>query len=187
MKTELKRQIIHILVGALYALIAYFLPKEQFFILLLAIFGTGSFLSYIQMKTNYFFFLQNLISTVERTREKHIPGRAALSFTLGILISSIVFYQFEKIILIGAIITLTFGDGFSAIIGNWIGKHKIFGNKTFEGTIGGIIAATIVLTFFFPIEIALPAAIFAMLAEYIPINDNYVIPIVSGLVLGFLI
>ena len=110
-----------------------------------------------------------------------------MSFTLGIILASIIFYPEEKLILIGAVTALTFGDGFSALIGKWIGKYKTFGGKTMEGTIGGIIAATLALMFFFSFEIALATAIFAMLAEYIPVNDNYVIPIVSGLVLVFLI
>jgi len=187
MKIELKRQFIHILLGVFYIILLYFLPKEHSFAALLAIFGLGSFISYTHAHIKCLPFLEDIISRVQRNREKHIPGRAALSFTLGVILASIVFYPMQKLVLIGAIVALTFGDGFSALIGKWVGKRKTFGNKTMEGTIGGIVAATIALTFFFPFEIALAAAIFAMLAEYIPINDNYVIPIVSGLVLAFLI
>jgi len=187
MKTEKKRQLIHILLGLLYASIVFFLPQDLSFILLLVIFATGSFISYTHAYLTPVPFIKDIIEKVERTKENHIPGRAALSFTLGIILSAIIFYSFDKLILLGAILTLTFGDGFSTIIGKAIGKRKTFDGKTMEGTIAGIIAATIALSFFFNLEIALATAIFGMLAEYIPINDNYAIPLVSGLVLIILL
>tara|TARA_Y100000310_G_scaffold327376_1_gene393634 strand:- start:4614 stop:5177 length:564 start_codon:yes stop_codon:yes gene_type:complete len=187
MKIEIKRQFLHILIGLLYLSILYFLSKELSFLVLLIIFVFGSFISFTHAHIKPIPFLQDVLAKVERDKEKHIPGRGALSFTLGIILASIIFYPEEKLILIGAVTALTFGDGFSALIGKWIGKYKTFGGKTMEGTIGGIIAATLALMFFFSFEIALATAIFAMLAEYIPVNDNYVIPIVSGLVLVFLI
>ena len=187
MKTEKKRQLIHILLGGIYVIIAFFLPKELSFISFLVIFATGSFISYTHAHLTPVPFVKDIIEKVERKKETHIPGRAALSFTLGVILSTILFYSFDKLILVGAILALTFGDGFSTIIGKTFGKRKTTDGKTIEGTIGGIIAATIALSLFFNFEIALATAIFAMLAEYIPINDNYTIPIVTGIVLIFLV
>jgi len=187
MKTEKKRQLIHLLLGIAYITIVFFLPKEHSLIALLGIFAVGSLVSYTHAHVRPIPFLNNILAKVEREKETSIPGRAALSFTLGIILSAIIFYSFGKMVLLGAVIALTFGDGFSTIIGKSIGKRKTFDNKTLEGTIGGIIVAAIVLSLFFKPEVAIATAIFAMLAEYTPINDNYAIPLVSGLVLVFLI
>jgi len=187
MKTEKKRQLIHLMLGVFYTAIVFFIPKEQSLIVLLGIFGLGSLASYTHAHVTPLPFLKDILEKVQRKKETHIPGRAALSFTLGIILSAILFYNMNNLVLIGAIIAVTFGDGFSTIIGKWKGKRKTTNNKTLEGTIGGIVAATIVLSLFFKPEIAVATAIFAMLAEYIPINDNYAIPLVSGLVLVFLI
>ena len=187
MKIEIKRQIVHILLGSLYIILFLFLDQSLAIISLIFIFGLGSLISYTHSHIKPLPFLKDVLERVERDEEKHIPGRAALSFTLGIVLASILFSQLDKLVTIGAIIAVTFGDGFSALIGKWFGKMKTLGDKTMEGTLAGIGAATIVLLLFFPIEVALAAAIFAMLVEYLPINDNYTIPIVAGVVLSFLI
>ncbi len=187
MTKEFKRQLIHILLGVLYLSVIYFFEKEAAITILLLFFAVGSFISYSHKHLKPIVFLKEIIEIVERDKEAHIPGKAALSFTLGVLLATIVFYSFDKLIILGAVIALTFGDGFSTIIGKEVGKLKTPGNKTIEGTIGGIIAGTIALGLFFHIEIAFAAAIFAMLAEYIPINDNYTIPLVTGTILILLV
>lgn len=187
MKIEIKRQIVHILLGILYIILFLFLDQELALVGLLLIFGLGSLISYIHAHVKPLPFLKDVLDRVERDKEKHIPGRAALSFTLGIILAAILFSQVDKLVIIGAIITVTFGDGFSTLIGKWFGKMKTLGDKTLEGTLAGIGAATLVLLLFFPIQVALAVAIFAMLAEYLPINDSYTIPIVTGVVLVFLI
>lgn len=187
MKVELKRQLIHILLGILYIILFVFLDQTTALFALIIIFGLGSFFSFTHAHIRPLPFLQDMLAKVQREREKRIPGRGALSFTLGIILASILFSQLDKLVTIGAIIAVTFGDGFSTIIGKGFGKFKSIGNKTWEGTIGGVIAAWIVLMAFFSLETALAAAIFAMLAEYIPINDSYTIPIVTGIILAILV
>jgi len=187
MQTEIKRQFLHILIGILYIVILFFLPIEHSIPALIAIFAIGSFLSYTHAHLTPLPFLKDILSRVERDKEIHIPGRAALSFTLGVLLASIVFFPFDKMVLIGAVTAVTFGDGFSTLIGKAAGKHRTIGNRTMEGTIGGTVAAALTLMVFFPLEVALGAAIFAMLAEYIPINDSYTIPLIAGIVLAILI
>jgi len=187
MKTEIKRQIIHILLGVLYLAILNYFPKEQSLIAILFIFSIGSFISFSHRHLKPLPFVKDVIHLVQREREKEIPGRAALSFTLGVLMAIIVFYPFNPLVAIGAVCVLTFGDGFSTLVGKLFGKRKIFDGKTLEGTIGGIIASTASLYYFFPFEIALATSLIAMIAEYLPINDNYTIPIAAGLILLVLV
>ncbi|HZX20295.1 MAG TPA: hypothetical protein VFF13_04750 [archaeon] len=186
MKIELKRQIIHILLGIFYITLFIFLEQYTAILAIAIIFGIGSFFSYTHTR-NGIPFLQKILDEVQREKEINIPGKAAMHFTLGILLSAIIFSQTDKIITIGAITALTFGDGFSTLIGKLVGKFKTFGGKTLEGTIGGVIAAWIALMIFFQLETALAAAIFAMIAEYLPGNDNYTIPLAAGLVLFLLV
>jgi len=183
MKQETERQAIHFAIGTAYIIAIYLLPKETAIPLLLGIFAIGSFISYTHQKGIRLPLVKEIILLVEREKEMHLPGKGALSFTLGILLSSIIFYPFDKLVLIGAATALTFGDGISTLMGKRYGKTKTIGERTLEGTITGIIGATISLALFFPIEIALPTAIFAMLAEYLPVNDNYTIPLVAGAIL----
>ena len=82
---------------------------------------------------------------------------------------------------------LTFGDGFSTIVGRAAGKKTIVEGRTLEGTLAGIAAAFLSLLVFFPPETALAAALFGMLAEYLPVNDNFSIPLASGAVLALLV
>ena len=187
MKIEIKRQLVHLLLGIVYIILFLFLDQSTALVGLLLIFGLGSLISYTHAHVKPLPFLKDILEKVERNKEKHIPGRAALTFTLGIILASILFSQLDKLVIVGAIIAVTFGDGFSTLIGKWFGKMKTLGNRTMEGTLAGIGAATLVLLLFFPIEIALAVAIFAMLAEYLPINDSYTIPIVSGVVLALIL
>jgi len=117
----------------------------------------------------------------------NIPGKGALIFTFGLLLTNIVFYPFGKTVLIGAILTVTFGDGLSTLVGKLFGKRQIMKNRTLEGTLAGMIAAAIALSFIVPIHIAIITAIVGLLAEYIPLNDNYTIPIAAGFCLALLL
>ncbi|MCR4369265.1 MAG: hypothetical protein NUV67_05155 [archaeon] len=187
MNDEIKRQILHLLAGTICTAILLYLPKEQSLATLVLLFGGISFIAYAHSRIGAVPFISQIIWDVERGGEKRIAGEGALSFFLGVILASIVFFPFDKMVAVGAVIALTFGDGFSTLAGKLAGKHKTQGDKTLEGTIGGVVAAAIALAAFFEPATALVAAIFGMLAEYLPINDNYTIPLAAGIVLLILI
>ena len=81
---------------------------------------------------------------------------------------------------------MVFGDSISTVVGKTLGKTKIW-HKTLEGSIAGIIISFIYLTILFSPSIALIAATIGMAMEYLPIEDNYTIPIATGFVLMLLI
>ncbi|PJA21466.1 MAG: phosphatidate cytidylyltransferase, partial [Candidatus Diapherotrites archaeon CG_4_10_14_0_2_um_filter_31_5] len=55
------------------------------------------------------------------------------------------------------------------------------------GSIAGILISFFYLSFLFPYSIALTAAATGMAMEYLPIEDNYTIPIATGFALMLLI
>ena len=56
-----------------------------------------------------------------------------------------------------------------------------------EGTVGGIVVATIPLLLLFPIHVSLITATLGMLAELLPIDDNIGIPHIAAAVLTLLL
>jgi phosphoserine phosphatase SerB len=112
---------------------------------------------------------------------------APIYFALGIAISLLIF---QVPVCYVAITVLTLGDGGAHIFGIKFGKTKLPFNKgkNLEGTIFGFICAFLgSIIFVDPIR-ALIAAAVGMLVEGIPqpINDNFSIPLVTGLVLTLL-
>jgi len=79
-----------------------------------------------------------------------------------------------------------FGDAASTVFGLKFGKHKIAGKKTLEGTLGGIAASAFFLLFIFQWPVALAAATIGMIAELLPFDDNFTIPIAVGIMLAIL-
>ena len=186
MKNEFARQAIHIAGGIIYAALFLALPLQSAIAVIAIIFTVGVLVSDAHRKRIEIPIIKEILSGTQREDEKQIPGKAALEFTLGVLITSIIFFGFGGKIIAGAILVLGIGDGASTLAGKAFGKTKIFGNKTLEGTIGGIIPAALALLPLFPPQAAITAAIIGMLAEYLPINDNYSIPIAAATILAIM-
>jgi len=185
MKGELRRQFIHFLFGS-------------FFIALIAVFGTeyglwtlstllvlGLIVSLAIKKGYPMPVMFQIMEKVERSTEKRLPGKAALLFFLSAIITILVFQQ--QNIVLGALCVAVFGDAASTVFGLRFGKHRIAGKKTLEGTIGGILVSFFFLLFLFQWQIALLAAAIGMLAELLPLDDNFTIPIAAGAMLRILI
>ena len=97
---------------------------------------------------------------------------------------------FKMPIAVAALLFLSIGDSFAAIIGKLYPIIKI-GDKTLSGTLSGFIASfSIVLLInqsLLPI-IILSGSVVAMTVELIPsrLNDNLTVPIISGLIMMYL-
>ena len=184
---EIRRQFFHIFAGSIYLALVYFLQREIYILLMAGMFCAGILLSLGHKHIGPIPILEQLLSGVERKEEKEIPAKGALSFMLGVFVTSIIFYPFDKIITLACLAVLTFGDGVSTLAGKLLGKTEVLAHKTLEGSVVGIIVATIAASYFVPLHVALPAAIFGMMMEFLPINDNYTIPIAAGIVVVMLI
>lgn len=102
---------------------------------------------------------------------------------LGSLITTIIF---PIQIAVPALIFLTIGDSFAAIIGKLYPIGKI-GLKSISGTIAGFITSSffaLKINKTIPLEIIIFGSLIAMIVELIPnkkLNDNITIPIISAL------
>lgn len=185
MKTETRRQFIHFLFGSFFIALIAVLGIEQSFFVLAACFGAGLLVSFLLKKGARIPLLLGVVKKVERDYEKHLPGKGALLFFLAAIITIVLFQ--EKAIVLGALCVAVYGDAASTVFGLRFGKHRIAGKKTLEGTFGGIAASFFFLSFLFQWPIALAAAIVGMVAELLPFDDNFTIPIAVGLMLTILI
>ncbi len=186
MKREFTRQAIHIAGGIFYAALFLAASKELALAAATGIFFIGILVSLSHRSGEKMPYVKSIIALAQREDENGIPGKGALAFTLGVLLTAIIFFGFDSKIIAGAILVLGIGDGTSTLIGKVFGKTKILQNRTLEGTIGGIIASAIVLAFIFPLQIAIFSAVIGMLAEYLPANDNYAVPLAAAAALAVL-
>ena len=97
---------------------------------------------------------------------------------------------FKMPIAVAALLFLSIGDSFAAIVGKLYPIIKI-GDKTLSGTFSGFIASFFIVLLInqslLPVVI-LSGSIVAMAVELIPsrLNDNLTMPIFSGLIMMYL-
>mgnify|MGYP001216440936 CR=1 FL=1 len=103
--------------------------------------------------------------------------------------STITVYLFPIQIAVPALLFLTVGDVFSAILGKVIPIGKI-GDKHLSGTIAGIVTSCSITLWVNQIlsgEIIILGSVASMLVEVapIPMNDNLTIPLTGGIVMSY--
>lgn len=186
MKIEFRRQFVHVVLGLVFIALMYFLEFNQA-VLTIGVISLAGFVLSLLIKKGLVksSLLDSIIGAVTRKHEIRITGEPALWFALGTMLT-ILFFPVKSIV-IGALIVLTFGDATSTIVGKKLGKIRLKGNRTFEGSIAGIIIATLLLTPFFSLQTAFIAAFLGMLSEYFPFNDNVTMPLVAAIVLAILL
>jgi dolichol kinase len=171
----------HFLFGSFFIAAIALLGTMQGFFVLAACLGIGLVVSFALKKGARIPVLLQIVQRVERDYEKRLPGKGALLFFLAALVTIILFQRQE--IVLGALCVAVYGDAASTIAGLRFGRHRIAGKKTLEGTLGGMAAALFFLLFLFQWPVALAAAAIGMLAELLPFDDNFTIPIITGLAL----
>ena len=100
-------------------------------------------------------------------------------------------HLFEKPVAFLALGFLNLGDTVAAIVGKWIGKVRLLGGKTLEGSAACLLVC-FGLTFFMPdipwyvgLVGALTATVFELLP--IPLDDNFRIPLSAGFAMELLL
>lgn len=188
-KLEIRRQIIHLIYGPV--LISLY---EYHIINLEIIFGMiiGGIIMSLMIKKKRLSPIRWVLSHFERERHlENFPGKGILFFTIGTLISLILF---DKNIAYASILVLSVGDSISNIIGRHFGKikTKLNPHKYIEGTLVGIIFCIPIVYYFSQnILAAISTSFVAMFLETpnitilnIEIDDNLLIPIGAGLCLN---
>ena len=129
-------------------------------------------------------FMQSRFSSFIRKNEANqLTGTAPYVLGIGL---SLLLYRTD--IATAAICFLAFGDVAATAVGERYGRTKISGKKSLEGTLA-FVAVAVTVGFLLPLSgihlmygIALAGAIAAAGVELVPlpVNDNLVIPLVSG-------
>ena len=179
---ETRRQVFHLMLGNVLALLVLLVLREKsvYFI------GTCLFIGIIIAKAMhqkihipvFAWFIKHF------ERENSFPGRGVLHFFLGIFLASI-FFDYRILFL--SILVLAYGDSFSTVVGKGFGRVKIWNDKTLEGSLAAFAAGFSICAFYLAWPVAVLVAAISALAELLaPIDDNLVIPLLSGLVIYIL-
>ena len=121
--------------------------------------------------------------------DARIPGLDVLFYFIGCWL---VLVTFDRTIAFASILILAFGDSIAHLFSVRFGATQTFLTRTtyLEGTIAGIIAATLAAWLYVPLLAALVASAFAMIVEagelHISnhhVDDNLTIPIVAAVTL----
>jgi len=175
---ELKRKVIHLAAGLVLAVLVYYdLFLLYIFVPLLIV---GIVLALLSRKYKVP-IIHQLISSYERPAEM-LPGKGALALLLGAILAVLLF---DKEAAFVAILVLAIADSFSHVVGKYAGKKKHWLNnkKMVEGTIAGIVLASIAGAFFIHPAKAFIVSCIAMFFETFEhqfLDDNVVIPLVVG-------
>ncbi len=167
-------------VGIAIVTLVYFELINSFILFIILCIGIAlSFLA----KTYKIPIVQWFLDNFER---KHThPGKGSLTFLVG---SILALQLFPLEVALASILVLALGDGISTLIGP-LGKLKHFWSETklLEGTLAGIVLATIGASFFVPVHEGFLASAIAMSAEAAEIkfnnkvlSDNLFVPLVAG-------
>ena len=179
MSAEIERQLFHLLAGTIFLLALHFWGVKQtlYFAVALGVFGfvLGQYVAH-GGKISY---VNKVLEKVERPHEKlGLRGKGALHFVAAVALLLALFP--EKRIAFGALIVMAYGDSVATWVGRNFGKIKVTENRSVEGSAAGFLASFVMLSIFFPPFPALVAALVGMLAEYLPVNDSYSVPLASA-------
>jgi len=183
-KKEVRRAFFHMALGVAIVVLALLIDYAILISGMLVVLGLGLIVSDIS-RTKKLPVIDWFLRTFERPKEyKTFPGKGAFYFIAGSLLALVLF---EKNTALAAILILAFGDGSAKIFGKF-GKIKtpLNGKKTLEGTVMGIFLGSLSAMVFVAPAAAFFGALLGMIAEMIDfenfqINDNILVPLVSGL------
>ena len=181
---ELIRKAIHL--SSSIIPLSYWFLADRHFTLRIVIFLALGFLTadYLRLKSGAIekVFMRMFGSALRHHEKKNLTG-ATYVFTGSV----VAIFLFPKEIAVPALLILSISDTLAALIGIPFGKHK-FLKKSVEGSTAFFISTLIILSIFFPEVIVINILIAAMvtLAEAYPMNldDNFLIPIMSGILLS---
>ena len=185
-KNEIFRKTIHILSSVIPLSYLWLVKdKDTMLLILVALSITALVIEFLRSKTSIFSrYFNILFDFMLREKESNGKWTGATWLLLGWTITVL---MFDMPIAVSALLFLSIGDSFAALAGKLYPRGRI-GDKTFSGSIVGLVFSLIVVTTInqtlLPV-VLLFGAIAAMGIELIPskINDNLTIPIFSGLVM----
>lgn len=202
MRHEISRQIIH-LAGLVFIIIAQFAGSYAasllFFVIALGFFVYSEFIIRERVVIGR---VRRAVLKMDRSGSRPLMGAFWFYFALGII-----FLVFPVSIATAAGIILCVSDSLSTIVGVRHGKHKIAGNKSLEGSVmfflSTFLITAISLDYIIPVsdQLVMSLTVFIVsvavtFVELVPeakfirewkrreiVNDNWLIPLFSGLII----
>lgn len=181
---ELKRKILHILIGITALFLIIYSIVTPFIIFIILIMGILTSLLSLKFKIPIIsFFLDNFERQEDRNK---LPGRGIIFAVVGSLLA---LQLFERNIALASIIILIFADPISHLVGKLFGKTRSFldKRKNIEGHLAGAVISSLLAMFFVHPILAIAGSLAAMLFESIIIeiqkielDDNLIIPLAAG-------
>lgn len=184
MVNELYRQLFHLSGGLFAATAAFFLSQKAFLWLFGVIFVLGCIILFLLSAEFKWFF-----AVLERD---HVAfrGKGAVFYGLGVLLTGILFWNYAGM----ALLVLAISDAAATLVGTMFISPALPYNhrKTILGSVAFFFAASLVLSFRYPIlQIFFIVFLLTALESFdyreIPfLDDNLVIPLVTGYLLSLL-
>lgn len=198
LKGEVERQFIHLFTGITLILLIraagdMALPLLLFLLALYVTVSVAIILDKLPLR------LSTFLCRWGRPSKQNIPLKGTIMFLCGITLS---FLLFSEEIVYASIAIVAFGDSIATAVGVLVGRHKLpySKEKTVEGTVSGIVAAFLSsLLFVTPVQALIGAAGGMLLESIIGLqtirelnsqiifkfffNDNFLIPLFSGLLM----
>lgn len=182
LKKEIIRKLFHLMEIPLllgYSIVRYIWSEQVAILVLTAILLTLLEIEYVRLEVRP--KIPRIINVIRRKEQNNVTG------TVFFIIATIIaFAVFDYSIAVLALIMTVFGDLSSALVGIKWGKHKLFRQKTVEGTLAGLGMNLLVGALFLHTEplVFIPMALVATFVEVITnkLDDNLTVPLFSGFI-----
>jgi len=183
MANELYRQVVHLALGIVIALGAYVLPRTWFLVIIGVLFALGTlFMLFFASEIKWFY------QVFER---EHVAfkGKGVLFYGLGVWLTAFLFWDHAAL----AILVLAIPDALATIAGSSFKSGPLPYNhrKTWLGSAVFFVTASLVISVtLHELSVFFIAFLLTALESFdyreIPfLDDNMVIPLVAGFLLGF--
>ncbi len=172
---ELKRQLVHLLLGIGIALSVYYLKPVYGNLILIPLMLAILFMLITPRIPPELNMSNHLLFHFERVRDKiNSPFKGAIWYSFGIILP----IAFLPIDVGSAIIAiLGSGDSMSTLIGKFMGRHRI-GSKSIEGFLGFFLFGLIAAAIFVPFQMAIIFAFLGAIMEFLAfMDDNFLVPV----------
>jgi dolichol kinase len=181
---EIKRNLFHLLLGAVIVILLYFGFIDVWILAGVTVVG---FILSLRHRRKRVPLIDWFIQVFERQHEQEeFPGRGAFYMMLGITLAVALF---PEPIALASVSILAVGDSLSPLIATRLGRirHPLNREKVLDASAAGFFIAFMSATFFVSLAEAFIASYIAMFVESIDylkgrkIEDNITIPLVAGL------
>jgi dolichol kinase len=185
---EITRKILHLFASIIPLGYVWFIPDKEIMIFILG--GLSLFAVFLESSRKKWDVVETLFEKHFNFMLRQSEFDGGLTGATWLLFgSTITLFLFPIQIAVPALLFLTVGDTFAAIVGKGFPIGKIR-DKTLSGTFAGIVTssgAALWINQLLPADIIILGAVAAMLVEIapIPMNDNLTIPLTGGLVMSY--